>query len=325
MEKLPELLAQHGISFWLQRTRGLAALVDQNGKLLEWNPAFDMLQPGRPSIDSLESLVEPDDRPLFNDLRLSAREAGKPCHTVLHLLPETGRGTEYDSNLIPLPAGQFIFLAELIAHDAALAEANQNLSQQVAQLTVDNEAFKQRLTNKQIEIDAIVAQAQEVAHTDALTFLPNRRQIIGDLQREVFHAERYKTPLAISMVDVDKFKAINDTYGHAAGDVVLRAIARSLREHIREPDIVGRYGGEEFLVILPNARLQAAILQATRLCRCIRETSVPVEDRELRVTISAGVAEYCTGQEDWQKFLSRADAAMYEAKDAGRDRWAAAR
>ena len=138
------------------------------------------------------------------------------------------------------------------------------------------------------------------------------------------HSDRYGTPFSISMLDLDKFKLINDTYGHAIGDIVLRSVARYLRDNIREPDIVGRYGGEEFLVLLPSSRLQAAEEQAGRLCQLMRTTPILSDGQEYHVTISAGVAQYRTGQEDWQKLLSRADAAMYAAKAAGRDRWASA-
>ena len=206
-----------------------------------------------------------------------------------------------------------------------VAESCQRLSRDVAQLTRDNANLKQQVADKQVEIEAVVMQAHEVAHTDDLTLLSNRRQVIADLQREIIRSERYHTPVSISMVDVDHFKRVNDSHGHAVGDLVLRAVARLLRDNMREPDIVGRYGGEEFLVILPNSRVQAAIEQAERLCRRLRSCTINAGDKELQITISAGVAEYRQGQEDWQQFLSRADAAMYEAKAQGRDRVAVSR
>jgi diguanylate cyclase (GGDEF)-like protein len=324
MQELPGLLVAHGLSPWLERTHSLAALIDDSGRILEWNPAFGRLKAAHASLDSLESAVILESRPLFNRLCHTAREMGQACHGSLGLLPNFGSGgTEYDCSFVPVPGARLIFLAELVYFDPALAESYQRLSRQVAQLTLDNALMKQQLADKQIEIDAVVMQAHEVAHTDDLTFLSNRRQIIGDLQREVMHADRYKTPVSISMLDVDHFKLVNDSYGHSVGDLVLRNVARFLRDNIREPDIVGRYGGEEFLVILPNAPLQAAIGQAERLCRRLRADKISVAGNEFPITISAGVAEYRIGQEDWQKLLSRADAAMYEAKAQGRDRVAA--
>ena len=146
--------------------------------------------------------------------------------------------------------------------------------------------------------------------------------MIGDLQREVIFAERYGTPLAISMLDIDHFKNINDTYGHPVGDEVLRRLAAELRQHIRQPDTIGRYGGEEFLVILPHSTLKAAIEQAERLCRHIRTLLIRCNEEEISLTISIGIAQYKNHQEDWQVFLSRADAALYQAKNNGRDQWA---
>ena len=227
-------------------------------------------------------------------------------------------GTSYDASLIPLPGGLTIFLAE------ARLQNGEALGEDVARLMQENARMQQKLNAKQIEIDAVITQAHEVSHTDELTLIFNRRQIIADLQREVAYAERYDTPLSISMVDVDHFKRVNDSYGHAAGDAVLRSVAAFLRDNIRGPDIVGRYGGEEFLVLLPRARLESAMIQAGRLCSRLRAAPVETGELSLTITVSAGVAELRRGSEDWQKLLSRADAAMYEAKAQGRDRWVAA-
>ena len=173
---------------------------------------------------------------------------------------------------------------------------------------------------KEIELNAVLAQAEEVSHVDALTCLPNRRQVIKQLQNEVFRAERYKSQLSVSMVDIDHFKRINDSYGHTVGDQVLFQLANILHDNIRNPDTVGRYGGEEFLVVLPNTGLKEAAELAARLCKCIRETDISI-GKMIRLTVSVGVAEYKHGQENWQKFLSRADLALYEAKNNGRDSW----
>lgn len=201
-----------------------------------------------------------------------------------------------------------------------LAEIQQ-LNEELQQARRELEAARRQLKAKEIELEAVRVQADEVSHTDALTYLPNRRQVINTLQTEVHRAERYGTPLSISMIDIDHFKAINDTFGHTVGDQVLRQLATLLRESIREPDMVGRYGGEEFLVILPNTRLNDAAEQAARLCRLVRSAEFDVGTKT-QLTISIGVAEYRTGEEAWQKFLSRADMALYEAKNKGRDRWA---
>jgi diguanylate cyclase (GGDEF)-like protein len=202
-----------------------------------------------------------------------------------------------------------------------LKSENRRLRARLNETEKELDDAKRMLKIKEIELDAVIAQAEEVSHVDALTCLPNRRQIIKTLQVEVNRAERYNTLLSISMIDIDHFKKVNDSYGHTVGDQVLFQLANILQESIRNPDTVGRYGGEEFLVVLPNTRLEQAAEQAARLCKCIREADIEIGD-VLRLTVSIGVAEYRYGQENWQKFLSRADMALYAAKNAGRDRWA---
>ena len=181
---------------------------------------------------------------------------------------------------------------------------------------------KRALEIKEIELKAVLAQAHEIKNTDVLTFLPNRRKIIVDLQEEVIRSTRYGTPLSISLVDIDHFKKINDTYGHLTGDEALRTLAARLREQIRHPDTLGRYGGEEFLIVLPNSEVKAAVEQASRLCQRVRAMQVESNDHTLSLTISIGVAQYKIGHENWEQFLHRADTAMYQAKNNGRDQWA---
>ena len=154
-----------------------------------------------------------------------------------------------------------------------------------------------------------------------MLFRSNRRQIMVDLQNAVTFSNRYGTPLTISMLDIDLFKNINDTHGHTVGDEVLRSLAGELRQQIRHPDTIGRYGGEEFLIVLPHSTLKAAIEQAQRLCEKVRSLEIVVGDQILSVTISIGVAQYRSEKEDWQTFLSRADRALYQAKNYGRDQW----
>lgn len=202
-----------------------------------------------------------------------------------------------------------------------LRAENQRLSTELIKTRKELDEAKRALKIKEIELKAVVAQAEEVSHVDELTCLPNRRQVIKQLQNEVIRAERYKTLLSISMIDIDNFKKINDSFGHTVGDQVLFQLANILQVGVRDPDTVGRYGGEEFLVVLPNTRLKPAAEQAARLVKRVREAEINIGE-VIQLTISIGVAEYRHGQENWQKFLSRADLALYDAKNAGRDRWA---
>ena len=195
-------------------------------------------------------------------------------------------------------------------------EENQKLRQELEQA-------RRALWRKEVELKAVLAQSEEISHTDPLTYLPNRRKIVSSIQHEVLRANRYHTPLSISMMDIDHFKQVNDTYGHAAGEEVLRTLANELREGTRSPDMAGRLGGEEFLIILPNAKLGAAIQQAERLSDSIRRLGIPVEDQTISLTVSFGLAEYHIGSEAWDELLQRADAALLLAKRRGRNQWVA--
>lgn len=205
-----------------------------------------------------------------------------------------------------------------------LLEENKRLAAELEEIKAELAEARRLLQIKAIELNAVLVQVDEISHVDTLTYLPNRRQIMKTLQNEVNRAERYNTILSIAMIDIDHFKQINDTHGHTAGDQVLLKLANLLQLNIRDTDTVGRYGGEEFLAVLPNTRLQHAGEMAARLCKRIRQEEVDVGEK-LKLTISIGVAEYRVGKEDWNKFLGRSDKAMYKAKRLGRDRWEAAK
>jgi diguanylate cyclase (GGDEF)-like protein len=133
------------------------------------------------------------------------------------------------------------------------------------------------------------------------------------------HAARYGRPLSIALADLDHFKRVNDTYGHEAGDTVLRGIAAILAQEVRLPDREGRYGGEEFLIILPETKLDAAQTMAERVRASVSQTSFPAGGVPIRVTISIGVTQFASG-ETTEQLLSRVDRVMDQAKAAGRDR-----
>jgi len=208
--------------------------------------------------------------------------------------------------------------------DPNLPELYRRLLEDYAKLEAELQKTKRALEIKEIEVRAILAQAHEIANTDVLTFLPNRRKIITDLQEEVIRSNRYNTPLSISILDIDHFKKVNDTYGHTSGDEALRSVAACLRDRIRHPDTIGRYGGEEFLIVLPNSISRSAEDQALRLFQQIRSLKIEANGYEFSVTISMGIAQLRVGDETWEQFLHRADEALYAAKNNGRNRWVVA-
>ena len=158
---------------------------------------------------------------------------------------------------------------------------------------------------------------QQATH-DPLTGIFNRRHVEDVLRQEVDRAERHARPLAVAMLDADHFKNINDTYGHPTGDEVLREISERCRQTLRANDILGRYGGEEFVVVFPETKLDEAGAVAERLRVAVAANPIRVGGNALDVTVSIGLAAYTPGQ-DMDKLFQRADAALYTAKQDGRN------
>lgn len=163
----------------------------------------------------------------------------------------------------------------------------------------------------------------QLASTDILTGLANRRVIMQQAQAEIRRANRYQKDLAVLMLDIDHFKKVNDQYGHAAGDKVLAEFAALCQRNIRDTDLAGRYGGEEFFILLPEVDLQTAIMSAERLRLAVAEHPFTLSSGEqLQVTCSIGIAMYLPQQDNLDKLLLRADQALYQAKHQGRNRCA---
>jgi diguanylate cyclase (GGDEF)-like protein len=297
----------------------MVALVERDGALVSWNPAFDAYRGSNLLAANLQDCFPEKEKSKIDD-KLKANQRDQ--FTLELGVDEEKKAIFSDCSLMPFADGRILFVAERFDTDTSLQEIVQHLSRQVKMFQVESESAKKIARNKQTEVEAILAQANELSNVDALTFLPNRRMIIRTLQDEVLRVARYAAPFSISVVDVDFFKRVNDTFGHLVGDEVLRHIAYQLRDHIRHPDIVGRYGGEEFLILLPNTEAAEATEQAARLCKSVREAQVPVNGHDLKITISIGVAQYLPGVDTWDTLLNRADSAMYEAKKKGRDCWA---
>jgi diguanylate cyclase (GGDEF)-like protein len=166
----------------------------------------------------------------------------------------------------------------------------------------------------------IFDEAKQLAYTDELTGLYNRRGLVEAGRREVERSYRYEHKLSAILMDIDHFKLVNDTYGHGAGDQVLGLIGDRFRTGLRWSDIVGRYGGEEFLVLLPEADLKGAMRAAERLRKLISGDPYQLEECELRLTVSLGVAMMDASFSDLGELIKRADDALYLAKQSGRNR-----
>lgn len=190
-------------------------------------------------------------------------------------------------------------------------------------------SYLEQLTNQTattISRANIYAEILKHATLDALTGFNNRRQLEERIKQEVSSAKRQKRNLCAIMTDVDFFKSANDTYGHAVGDLVLKTIARVIKMQLRDYDIAGRYGGEEFSIILPYTKLSEAQMVAERLRKAVEKTKIDISkvnsdvtEKNIGVTISLGVAEY-SPDDDENTLLQKADKALYKAKENGRNR-----
>jgi two-component system, cell cycle response regulator len=176
-----------------------------------------------------------------------------------------------------------------------------------------------RIVERQTELIAAREQLRSEAMYDSLTGLLNRSAFFDIFRKEVSRAERYETPLALIMCDLDHFKDTNDRYGHVAGDIVLEETARRLRTSLRVSDSIGRYGGEEFVIVAPGCSSNAAALLAERFRLSVASTAITVPDDSIFVTMSFGVA----GTDDMKTaddLLKAAVDALYRAKKSGRNR-----
>ena len=164
----------------------------------------------------------------------------------------------------------------------------------------------------------------KLATQDPLTELYNRRGFYGYLRQWVSYSARYGHPLSVLLVDIDRFKTINDTYGHPAGDEALKTVASALRSAVRTSDIVGRYGGDEFAILAPETNRDELVQLMDRVLGAIRETQVAFERTCVQLTVSVGGSFVSDGiPVTPEQLLAAADQALYQAKDAGRDRAAA--
>ena len=219
---------------------------------------------------------------------------------------KTGRLAELEKYVPEL--GMYLHCRSNPIHDQ-----NGNIVRIVEQLRdiTENQAAKKKL--------------KLLATTDDLTGLWNRRHFMSMLSREVDRAHRYQEIFSVLLIDIDDFKQINDTYGHAAGDAVLVHFGKTIRAGLRQPDIAGRLGGEEFSILLPKTDLDEAVLLAERLRAAIETTPAICLEKEIRFTASIGIAVYhrdYARSDGGSELLAAADRALYEAKKNGKNRYA---
>lgn len=320
MKNFEALITSRGLSAVLDHIHAIVILAEKDGSLIAWNRAFDTYKIAFPSEGKLADLFM-DQEDMQSRILLKKME-----RWVTHIFPNRSKdGILCDCMVLPLENEKILFVAELINSAPKLLDKVDRLSKEVEVFKNESETAKKVARRKEVEVIGIMAQANEITEVDTLTLLPNRRKILHELHDEMRRAHRYNTPFTISVMDVDKFKNVNDNYGHLAGDEVLKHVGEMLRQQIRHPDLAGRYGGEEFLILLPNSNALAAAEQASRLCKNIRESVIQIPKHVLQITVSIGIAEFKNTADSWEDLMGRADTAMYEAKSTGRDRWVVAK
>jgi diguanylate cyclase (GGDEF)-like protein/PAS domain S-box-containing protein len=212
--------------------------------------------------------------------------------------------------------------AELVSDDDGVPIHIQSVVRDISerkQNEVILQEANQKLRNQLAEIEMLQAQLHEQATRDPLTSLFNRRYLEETLAREFLRAGREKSTVCLVMMDIDGFKAFNDTYGHDAGDLLLRKLGEFLRSEVRSSDISFRYGGEEFLIVMPGALLENGYERAEYLRTAFLSLDIEHLGVKLCATLSIGVAIYPQHGDMWEDVLHAADQAMYAAKVAGRN------
>jgi len=171
-----------------------------------------------------------------------------------------------------------------------------------------------------IENAQMYAEMQHLAITDSLSGLYNRRYFFPYMKNEMERARRYHNPLSLIMMDIDHFKEVNDRHGHEAGDRVVKLIAATCLGELRKADVLCRFGGEEFLILLPETPKKEARRVARRICTAVAQAKLPIDGGEIHVTVSLGVVELDDSHNDINALIKAADLALYQAKEAGRNR-----
>jgi diguanylate cyclase (GGDEF)-like protein len=165
----------------------------------------------------------------------------------------------------------------------------------------------------------LVKKLETLANTDSLTGVWNRRYVLNLAEQETQRCQRYNRPLSVLMIDIDHFKCVNDTYGHAIGDEVLIMMTETVMNYLRTVDVLGRFGGEEFVALLPETDSKAAVITAERIRENIEKMTIPINGKLVSITVSIGVGSYQKNDTSIDLIIKRADEALYQAKNQGRN------
>jgi len=193
------------------------------------------------------------------------------------------------------------------------------IQRQIRELEAHRKSLEQEVSERTKELEIANKKLDMISRTDELTSLPNRRDMNETIQNEIERTQRSQKPFCFIFVDIDHFKNINDTYGHACGDVILKSVAQTIRGLLRKYDVFARYGGEEFLTLLPETDLEGASIVAERFRRQIEMMTVHYADHTINITITLGVAQF-DHRLGADRSIQLADKALYQGKESGRNK-----
>ena len=284
-------------------------------KLLEWflakepfeiflaqstEEAWSYLETESPRILIVDWLLEDESSGL--DFVRAIRARNLPYYTYIIMVTAKNSKAEL---VEALEAGADDFISKPFDSDILLARVH--IGQRIVQL---EDSLRQN-----------IAEMEQLATYDMLTHLLNRRAATEQITAVLERAKRERTPVGLCMIDIDHFKQVNDTFGHLAGDEALRTVAARLTTSVRPYDIVGRWGGEEFVVVLPDTPAEQVAEIATRLLNAIRNEPIRLnEQTTINLTGSIGALAIQTPEQSLDEYIALADNALYEAKSAGRNR-----
>ncbi len=294
-------------------------LVDLKGQFLKVNPQLcEMFGYSSAQLEGrlVDEITHPDHQKA-NPSFLQQSISGDMSHTEFEALYIHKNGSlvwgQVSSSLVQDAAGAPLYFINHIQDVTARKQTERELI-----------ITKESLEEANRELQTALVREQKLSHTDSLTGINNRRYLFELAENQIAIASRYQQPLAVMMFDIDHFKQVNDTFGHDVGDQMLRRVAQIACAELRSADVIGRYGGEEFIVLMPMTNAQQACLLGERIRAGVAALHVLSEKGDTSTTLSIGIVEISHAPRSHSKSVEdvfrSADKAMYSAKQAGRNR-----
>lgn len=316
-------LLEYGADVLLHHTACPIALLDQYGFLLEWNASMSQLKASPRDADNVYQLVVSSSQPRLREMLRTALAGQRGRRETLHFVTnDEGLPSSYECHVVSVPDNRVLFFADpLPPLNEQSVKAYVQVTNELAVTTRELQKAQHELLLREQELTEALVRIERIAYIDELTQVLNRRSLLARLEQEVTRSLVHGTSLTVFLVDADHFKQVNDQHGHQTGDVLLQQLVQRMQHVLRKTDMLGRYGGEEFLVVLPDSDIDAGVQVAERLRAAVAAPDFVINaELTLRKTISMGVAQLNPQSDTVELLLARVDKALYQAKAAGRNR-----